>query len=88
MTELNIQIPTGERWSPRSAFIPSSTDKTTTSLHIPGLRGTLQDPSEHRNQISSGDRFLLVSACTQELTMYHSSPFLNSSQKELVSQEY
>ena len=59
-----------------------------TSLQIPGPRGILPEPSGHRNQESAGDRIFLVSVCTQELTLYHISPYLNSSRRELVSQEY
>jgi hypothetical protein len=59
-----------------------STGKTTTSLQIPGTRGTLPESSGYRNQGSAGDRILLVSVCTPELTLYHSSPYLNSFQIE------
>ena len=37
---------------------------------------------------SAGDRRLLVSVCTPQLTLYHSSPYPNPSRRELVSQEY
>ena len=87
-TELHIQIPPGESWFPRSAYTPVSTGKATISLQIPGPRGTLTEPSGQRNQRSAGDRIFLVSACTSELTLYHSSPHPNSSWRELVSQEY
>ena len=45
-------------------------------------------PSGHRNQRTAGDRILLVSVCIPELTLCHSSPYSNSSQRELVSQGY
>jgi hypothetical protein len=61
-TELHIQILPGESWSPRNAFIPTSTDKTTTSLQIPYPREILTETSGHRNQGSAGDSILLVSA--------------------------
>jgi hypothetical protein len=76
-----------ERWSPRSAYTPASTGKITTFLQIPDPRGTLSEPSEHRNQGSAGDRILLVSVSTPELALNHSSPYPNSSWRELVSQE-
>jgi hypothetical protein len=64
-----------------------STGKTTTSLQIPGPRGTLTESSGYRNQGSAWDRILLISVCTPELTLYHSSPYPSSSLKELISQE-
>ena len=87
-TELHIQIPPGESWSPRCADKPVSTGKTTTSLQISGPRGTLPEPSGHRNQGSAGDRILLVSVCTPELNIYHRCSYLNFSWRELVCQEY
>jgi len=68
------KIRPGESWSPRSAYKPASIDKTTTSLQIPGPRGTLTEPSGHRNQGLSGERILLVSVCTPEQMLYHISP--------------
>ena len=41
-----------------------------------------------QNQGTVGDRILPVSFCTPELTLCHSSPYQNSSWRELVSQEY
>jgi hypothetical protein len=79
--KLHTQIPPGENWSPRSAYIPANTGKTTISLQIPSPRGTLPEPSGHRKQGLAGDRILLVSLCTPELTLYQSSPYLNSSWK-------
>ena len=87
-TVLYTQILLGESWSPRSAVTPVSTGNTTTSAQIPGPRRTSPEPSGHRNQGTAGDRILQVSFCTVELTLCHSSPYPNSSQKELVSQEY
>jgi hypothetical protein len=77
----------GETWSPRSAYTPVSTGKIITSLQIHGPRRTLTEPPGHRNQGSAENRILLVSVCTPELTLYHSSPYPNSSRRELVSQE-
>jgi hypothetical protein len=86
--KLYTQILPGESWSPRSAYTPENTGKTTTSLQIHDPRETLPEPSGHRTQGSAGDRILLVSVCTSELTPDHSSLHLNSSRRELVSQEY
>jgi hypothetical protein len=83
--ELHTQIPPGDSWSLRSAYIPVSTDKTTTSLQIPGPTGILTEPSGQRNQGLARDRILLVSICTPQLTLYHSSPSPNFSLRELVS---
>ena len=63
-----------------------STGKTTTIAQIPGPRKTHPEPSEHRNQGTVRDRILPVSVWTLELTLCHSSPYPNSSQRELVSQ--
>jgi hypothetical protein len=41
----------------------------TTSAQIPGPRGTCPKPSGHRKQGTAGNRILLVSACTPELTL-------------------
>jgi hypothetical protein len=60
----------------------------TTTSQIPSLRGTCPEPSGHRNQGTSRDRILQVSVCTLEVTLCHSSPYPNSSWRELVSQEY
>ena len=68
--------------------VPLSIGKTTTSAQIPGPRGTHPEPSGHRNQGTARDRILLVSICTLELTLCHSSPYPNSSQRELVCQDY
>jgi hypothetical protein len=87
-TVLHTQIPSEESWSPRSANMPVSTDKTNTSAQIPCTRWTFPEPSGHRNQGTSRDRILLVSVCTPELTLCHSTPYPNSSSRELVSQEY
>jgi hypothetical protein len=87
-TVLHIQILLGERGSPGSANTPVSTGKTTISAQIPGPRGTRPQPPGHRNQGTAGDRILQVSICTQELTLCHSYPYPNSSQRELVFQEY
>ena len=87
-TVLHTQIPSEESWSPRSANMPVSTDKTNTSAQIPCTRWTFPEPSGHRNQGTSRDRILLVSVCTPELTLCHSTPYPNSSQRDLVSQEY
>jgi hypothetical protein len=73
---------------PKHAYTFVSTGKTNISNQIPGPRGTPTEPSGHRNQGSAGDRILLVSIYTPELTLYHSSPYPNSSRRELVSQEY
>ena len=40
----------------RSVDKPVSTDQPTISVQISGLRGTLQEPSGHRNQGTAGDR--------------------------------
>jgi hypothetical protein len=69
-TELHEQMPPGESWSVRSIYTPVSTGKTTASHQIPGKRGTLPEPSGHRNQGSAGDRILLVYVCTPELTLH------------------
>jgi hypothetical protein len=69
----------------RSADKHVSTDKTTTSAQIPGPRGIHPEPLGHRNQGTAVDRILPVSICTLELTLYHSSPYPNSSWRELVS---
>jgi hypothetical protein len=48
-----------------------------------------RDPTEstgHRDQESAEDRILLVCVCTPELTLCHSCPYPNSSQREHVSQ--
>jgi hypothetical protein len=45
-------------------------------------------PQSHQGTGSAGDRTLLVSVCTRELTLYHSFPYTNSSKRELVSQEF
>ena len=68
--------------------MPVSTGKTITSAQIPGPRGTHPEPSGDMNQGKSGDRILWVSFCTPKPTLCHSSPYPNSSQGELVSQEY
>jgi hypothetical protein len=73
---------------PRRAYTFASTGKTTTSLQIPVPRGNLPELSGYRNQDSARGRILLVSVCTPELTLYHSSPYINSSLTELVSHEY
>jgi hypothetical protein len=80
--------PRGKSYSSRSANTPVSTDKTITSAQIPAPRGTLTESSGQRNQGTAWDRVLLISVCTSKLTMCHSSPYPNYSQKELVSQEY
>jgi hypothetical protein len=49
---------------------------------------TIPEPSGNRNQGTSGDRVLLVSVFTPELTLYDSSSFPNFSRRELVYQEY
>ena len=59
----------GKSGSPRSADMPVSTGKTTTSVQIPGPRETCPEPSGHRNQGTSGDRILLVSVCTVKLIL-------------------
>jgi hypothetical protein len=87
-TGIHAQIVPGESWSPRSADTTVSTGKTTTSIQIPGPRGTLSEPSPQKNQGTAGDRILLVSVFPQDLTLYHSSPYINSFQRKLVSQEY
>ena len=74
-------------WFPMSAYRPMSTGKATTSLQIPGPRGTLPEPSGHRNQGSSGHRILLVSVCTPEMSLYHRSPHRNTFRGEPVSQK-
>jgi hypothetical protein len=87
-TELPIQIPPGKSWSPKSVDKTVSTGKTITSLQIPSPRGTPPpEPSGHSDPGSAGNRILLVSVWTLELNLYHSSPYLNSSQRVLVSQE-
>jgi hypothetical protein len=78
-TEPHTQIPLGERRSPMRAYTPTSTGKTTTSLQIPGPRATLTESSGHRNQGSARNMILLVSICTPELTLYHSSRSINYS---------
>jgi hypothetical protein len=87
-TELHTQIAPEESWPPRSADKPVSAGKITTSFQILDPRGTLPEPSGHRNQRSAGDRILLVSIFIPELTLYHSSSYLNSSRRKLVSHEY
>jgi hypothetical protein len=59
----------------------SEHSKTTTSAQISGPRGTSTEWSGHGNQGTVGDRILQVSICTSELTMWHSSWYLNSSQR-------
>ena len=81
-------FPPGKSWSPRSADTPEIIGETTTSAQIPGPRGTLPEPSGHRNPGAAWDRILLVSFCTLELTLCHSSPYQNPAGRELVSQEY
>jgi hypothetical protein len=85
---LLIQIPPRESLSPRTADTPMSTGKTTTSAQIRGPKETRSEPSRHRNQGRERDSILLVSVWTPELTLCHSSPYPNSSLRELVSQEY
>jgi hypothetical protein len=68
---------------PRSTDMPVSTSKTTTSAPR-----DQPEPSGHRNPGAEWNRILPVSICTLELTMCHSSPYPNSSRRELVSQEY
>jgi hypothetical protein len=68
--------------------MPESTGKTITSAQISGQRGTCPETSGHRNQETARDRILPVSFCTEELTLCHSSPYPNSSWRELVSQEF
>jgi hypothetical protein len=65
-----------------------NTGKTTSFAQIPGSRRTHPEPSGHKNQRTVEDRILLVSVCTHKLNLYHSSPYPNSSLRELVSQEY
>jgi hypothetical protein len=65
-----------------------STGKTITSVQTPALGWTLQEPSRHRKKGTAGYKILLVSLCTSELTLYHCSPYPNSFQRELISQEY
>ena len=83
----SAQIVLGGSYPSRSAYIPVNTGKTNTSLQIPGQRGALTEPSEHRNKGSTGARIPLISVCTPELILY-SPPYPNSSRRELVSQEY
>jgi hypothetical protein len=78
----------GESLTPRSANMTVNTDKTNTSAQIPGQKGTCPEPSGHRDQGIVGDRILLFSLCTLELILCHSSPYPNSSRRELVCQEY
>ena len=86
-TFLCTQILPGESWSPRSADTPESTGKTTTSAQIPCPRGIHLEPPGHRNQGTAGDRMLPVSISVLELTLCHSSPYLNPAQRELVTQD-
>jgi hypothetical protein len=76
-----------ENKSPRSADTPESTGETTTSAQILGPRETHPEPLGHRNQGTTRDRILPVSICAPELTLCHSSPYPNSFQRKLVSQE-
>ena len=62
--------------------------RTTSFGQIPGPRRTHPEPSGQRNQGMVEDRVLLVSVSTPNLTLCHSSPYPNSSWRELVSQEY
>jgi hypothetical protein len=48
-----------ESGSPRSADKPVSTGKTTTSVQIPGPRGTCPETSGHRNQRTACDLNLI-----------------------------
>jgi hypothetical protein len=86
-TKLHTQILPGESWSPRSAYTLLRTGNTITSLQIPGQR-EIEPHKAIRTQELSYGADPLVSLCTPELTLYHSSPNLNSSLWELVSQEY
>jgi len=61
LTQFNTQILPGNSWSPRSVDTPESIGETTTSVQIPGPRGTHQDPSEHRNRRAVWERILQVS---------------------------
>jgi hypothetical protein len=65
-----------------------NTNETTTSAQIPGLKETHPEPSGHRNQGRPRDMILLVSICTLDLTLCHSYPYPNFSQKELISQKF
>jgi hypothetical protein len=66
---LLTQIPPKKSGSPRNVDSPFSTGKTTNSVQIPGLRGTLSEPSGHRNQGKVRDRMLPVSICFLELIL-------------------
>jgi hypothetical protein len=59
--EQHIQLPLEESWSPRSAYTPASMGKTTTSLQIPGPRGTLPEPSDTgtKDQLGTGPFWFL-----------------------------
>ena len=83
---LHIQVPRGNSWSPRSADTPESTGKTTTSVQIPGPRGTHPEPSEHRKQGTPRNRIFPIFIRTSELNLCHSSPYANNSQRDQVSQ--
>jgi hypothetical protein len=61
--------------------------ETITSAQILGPRETCSEPSAHENQGTARDRICAVSICALELTLYHISPYPNSSWRELVSQE-
>jgi hypothetical protein len=84
-TELHTLILPGESWSPKSTGTPVSTGETTTSAQISGPRRTSLESSGHWNQEKAGDRILQVSMCTLKLTLCQSSPYPNSSWKELAS---
>ena len=58
-----------------------SLDKTITSVQIPGPREAHPEQSGHRNQGTAGDRIILVSVCTTDLTLCQSSPYPNSTRE-------
>ena len=74
-TAIHTQIWPWESWSPRNAYTSVSTGKITTSVQTHRLRGTLPEPSRHRSQGTARDKIVLVSVCTLELTLCHSSPY-------------
>lgn len=73
---LHTQIPPEKSWSPRRADTPESTSETSTSA----LRTWRPQDTRIRNDPGIGS--------FQFPSVLQSSPYSNSSQKELVSQEY
>jgi len=87
MTQLTIHKSCQEKAGLPGVLTYLSIGKTNTSAQIPGPRGSCPETSRPRNQGAARDRILPVLVYTPELTLCHSSPYPNSAQRELVSQE-